>query len=52
VLVVLRMSAADAETLREDYNYEPSAPLLTGGWQENPVHYSIVSITPEEARDR
>lgn len=37
VQVVLTMSAEDAQTFIEDWQYGPEAPVLTGGWQEHPV---------------
>ncbi len=42
VLVTLRVSKADADTLREDWEYDKTAPLLSGGWQESPIAYEIV----------
>lgn len=46
VQVVLTMSAADAQTFLEDWEHDPSAPVLTGGWQENVVEVHAVEVRP------
>lgn len=49
VRLTLEVSAADAATFREDWEYDRTAPMLSGGFQENMIDYTIVD-GPDEIR--